>query len=265
MSFKKMLKLLIFFSVFLLFCSYTYIFSQLPDDIHDLKRVNFYDNSNQVYLSTTNDHPSTWVSIDDISPNVIKSLISIEDKKFYTHTGFDFARIVKTIIVNTLSSEIKGGASTITQQYVKNIFLSNAQTYSRKLKEVYIGLLIENKYTKDEILEGFLNNVYFGHGVYGIEDASIYFFSKPSNHLTIEESASLISILNAPEIYSPVKNFQNNITRTDLIMYELFQDGKITSTDYIKSKPIVLNINENHRSNINFFQSEVMNILNQFS
>ncbi|XMB67584.1 transglycosylase domain-containing protein [Mycoplasmatota bacterium zrk1] len=265
MTLRRILKILFFSSIVLLFSSYTYIFNKLPDDIYYLKRTTFYDYKNEPYLSTINNHPSTWVNLDEVSPNVINALVSIEDKKFYTHSGFDFLRIVKTLVVNTLSREIKGGASTITQQYVKNIFLTNSQTYSRKLKEVYLALLIENKYSKNDILEGFLNSVYFGHGIYGIEDASHYFYNKPAIDLTIEESASLIAILNAPEIYSPIKQLQNNIKRVNLIMSEMYKDGNVSKDDFMNRKPILLNINKNYKSNIYYFQNEVINKLNDIS
>ncbi|XMB86701.1 transglycosylase domain-containing protein [Mycoplasmatota bacterium WC44] len=264
MNLSSILKISIVLSIIALFSSYTYIFHQLPDEIYNLKRTSYYDNTETVYLSTINDNFVEWVTLEEISPFVVDSLLSIEDKNFYSHSGFDSLRIIKAFYTNIVSNNIEEGASTLTQQYVKNMFLTNSQTYRRKIKEFYLAVLIENKYTKNQILEAFLNSVYFGHGIYGIENAANFFYNKSANSLTLIESASLISILNGPEIYSPLKELDNNISRTNLILKQMYKDKKIdveTYLDNINVRPM-LDVNKDTKSNIFYFQTEITKLLN---
>ena len=119
-----------------------------------------------------------WIDLDDISKHLIDATISTEDKNFYNHFGFDFFRIIKACYINLKSGETLQGASTITQQYAKNLFLDFDKTWKRKWDELWYTLRIEAHYNKDEILEGYLNTINYGHGKYGIENASKYYFNK---------------------------------------------------------------------------------------
>lgn len=231
----KILKISIITSIFLLTIfsiAITIITTRMNYLMPDIISVELYDNNNTKYLSYSNGKKQSYVKLDNISPYLINAFISIEDKRFYNHQGIDLVRIGGAIIKNIQSSGISEGASTITQQYVRNLYLSSEKTWKRKINEMLIALNIEKNYSKDEILEGYLNSIYFDHGIYGVEDASIYYFNKHANELTLTEAASIASIPKGPTIYSPIKNPDNNKERRDLILSELLNDGIISLDEY---------------------------------
>ncbi|AMX00858.1 transglycosylase domain-containing protein [Rummeliibacillus stabekisii] len=159
-----------------------------------------------------------WVGLDDISPFVTKALIATEDQNFYKHNGFDYTRIAGAIVQDVKAMKKVQGASTITQQYARNLYLSHDKTWLRKMNEALYTYRLETFYDKDQILEGYLNTVYFGHGMYGIEAASRYYFAKPAKELTLPEAASLVAIPKGPSIYSPLASEENNHNRQQLIL-----------------------------------------------
>ena len=145
-------------------------------DIRNANAFSVFDNKGKlVFQGNGND---SWVSLDNCNRNIINATISVEDKNFYKHFGFDFARIAKAMAVNMGAGTIKQGASSITQQYAKNLFLDFEQSWKRKWKEMWLTYELEAHYTKDEILEGYLNTINYGHGMYGISNASKYYFNK---------------------------------------------------------------------------------------
>ncbi len=162
-----------------------------------------------------------WVELDEISPSVMDAVIAIEDKKFYHHFGLDLKRIAGALIADMKAMAKVQGASTITQQYARNVFLTHDKTWSRKLKEAWYATRLEFFYTKDEILEGYLNTVYFGHGAYGIEAASRFYFNKSADELTTSEAALLAGIPKGPSIYSPLVSREKAEDRRRLILSEM--------------------------------------------
>lgn len=182
-----------------------------------------YDiNDNQ--FSNTNDE---WISLDNISDDLINATISIEDKKFYKHQGFDFLRIIKSLYVNFKNKERLEGASTITQQYAKNLFLDFDKTWKRKIDEAFLTVRLEARYTKDEILEGYLNTINYG-GVFGIENAAKYYFNKSAKDLDLAESAMLAGIPKWPSRYSPFVDKQAAKERQLLILESMVKNKYIT-------------------------------------
>ncbi len=200
-----------------------------------ISTIELYDNTNKKFLSYSNNRKQSYVTLDNISQYVIDAFIAIEDKRFYDHQGIDFIRIGGAIISDIKNQEFVEGASTITQQYVKNLYLTSDKTLERKLNEVLIAMNIERQYSKDEILTGYLNSIYFDSGAYGIEDASIFYFGKSAKDLSLVEACSLASIPKSPIYYSPIKNPENNKTRRNLILKELLNDEKIDEETYLKS------------------------------
>lgn len=167
----------------------------------------------------------TFVSIDEISPHIQKAVVSTEDKRFYQHKGMDPIGIARAAVGFVLNrGNIVGGGSTITQQLAKNAYLSLDQTLIRKAKELFLSFEIEKQYEKDEILEMYLNNSYFGNGVWGVEDASHKYFGKSAADLTMAEGAVLAGILKAPSYYNPIDNYQESIDRRDLILQLMVQN-----------------------------------------
>ncbi len=190
-----------------------------------------YD-KNDVVISERSTVNFAAVPIETI-PEVFKEAItSVEDKRFYEHSGIDIRGIARSLWRNTKAGEIVEGGSTITQQLSKNLFLTTEQTYTRKFKEAITALRIESKYSKDEILELYLNQIYFGEGVWGIQNAAQMYFGKDIDAVTLEEAALLAALPKAPTIYSPYKNYEIAKDRRDLILGLLFENGTIDEEKY---------------------------------
>ena len=175
------------------------------------------------------------IPISEVSDNIKKAFIAIEDKNFYKHYGINIKRNIGSLIVNITQGRAVQGASTITQQLAKNAFLTNEKKLSRKVKEVLIAFKIESLYTKDEILEKYLNEIYFGGGAYGIKTAARQFFRKLPSELNVAEAAMLAGVPNRPEKYNPRRKLENALKRAHSIMYEMYEDGAITKEEYEKA------------------------------
>ncbi len=170
-----------------------------------------------------------YIEYEDIPSYATEAMISIEDKKFETHNGIDLKAIVramKSYIDN--KGDIKQGASTITQQLSRNIFLTHEVSFERKIKEIFIALELEEKYTKSQIMEFYLNNIYFGNGYYGIQAASKGYFNREVATLSLGEIAFLCAIPNNPTLYDPIDNYENTIKRKNRILEQMYEDGKLT-------------------------------------
>lgn len=204
-------------------------------NITNFKSIHFYSDDNQKFYELKHEKNSNYVPLNEISNNMIHAIISVEDQQFYEHNGFNYKRIIKSIIDNLLSMSKKYGASTITQQYARNLYLNHEKSYTRKLKEAYYTILLENNLSKDEILEGYLNTIYFGHGIYGIGDASLFYFNKKPSDLTIAEACSLAAIPKGPAIYSPITNLEKNKSRQELILKIMLEENKITKEEYLQA------------------------------
>src|SRR5574344_1488185 len=208
---KKNIKKLIILNVwglsFLIICIiglYIWAYFSPSLDIKTTGQYYLYDDEDKIIYQGSG--TSKWVSLSDISDNMKKAIISIEDKNFYKHMGFDYLRIFKAFLSNIKNKEITAGASTISQQYVKNLFLDFDQTWERKIEEALLTLKLEVHYSKKQILEGYLNTINYGQGNYGIENASEYYFNKKAKDLSLEEAIILAGIPKSPENYNPVSN-----------------------------------------------------------
>jgi 1A family penicillin-binding protein len=171
------------------------------------------------------------IPIERISPILQKSVIAVEDSRFYKHHGVDFIGILRAIAVDIKSGGFVQGASTLTQQLARNLFLNKQKHLSRKLSEMMLAVQIERKYTKTEILEMYLNQVYWGHNSYGIESASQLYFGKSASELTLAESAMLVGLLKGPELYSPFKNFSGAKFRQQTALKRMVENRIITQED----------------------------------
>ncbi len=172
------------------------------------------------------------VSIDTVPENIKNGFIAIEDKLFYKHHGFNFKRLIKVIIIDFIRREKAQGASTITMQLARNLLLFQEKSFIRKIAEIYLSIKLERFLTKDEIFEIYLNYIYFGYGNYGIGAASKYYFNKSLNELTLLESASLISMVKSPGLYSIYDNYENCLKRSRLILREMLKEGFIDSSQF---------------------------------
>lgn len=233
---KKCLKIfIILIGLFILGNIGVYTYAKLSPKI-EIKNANsfmLFDSDNEVFFQGSGSRE--WISLDDISPYLIEATINTEDKNFYKHIGFDYLRILKAMVVNITSGTTSQGASTITQQYAKNLFLDFDKTWKRKWDEMWYTIEIESHYSKDEILEGYLNTINYGHGKYGIETASKYYFGKSAKDLTLAEAAMLTGIPKSPSNYSPFVNLKKATQRQQMILKSMYDDGVISEAEYNKA------------------------------
>lgn len=194
--------------------------------------ITFLDSDSKEIFTTHFESEGTYVELEKIEPFLIKSYITIEDKNFYKHNGLDASRILKSLISNTVHKKVVEGGSTITQQVARILYLNNEKTYKRKMKEAFLAARIEMHHTKNEILEYYLNSLYFGHGIYGVEDASIFYFGKHAYQLTIGECALLVGISNAPSYYSPLINYKQSKEKQKNVLYKLYKNKIISAQEY---------------------------------
>ena len=240
--------------------------SKITNPINTIN-FNLYDNDNNL-IEIDN---TSYVKLDEINPLTLQAFISIEDKNFYKHNGINLKRMIKATINNLVSHSFKEGASTISQQLIKNTHLSSEKTLKRKIKEIIITQKMEKQLTKDEILEYYLNLIYFGNNSYGIKEASNNYFNKEPKDLTLAESAMLAGIIKAPSKYSPYKNYNLCLDRRNLVLKEMLKDNRISKEDYDEaiSLSIELNISKEevkNNKNTNLYEKlaleEAKNLLN---
>ena len=221
------------FLIFFLFIFLLYMGSKLagPPEIEVPQTTVYYASDGTVIGESSTVGQRYWVKLDEISPYLIDATIAIEDRRFYEHHGFDWIRIAGAILADLKALDKVQGASTISQQYARNLFLTHEKTWLRKLKEAYYTIRLEANLPKEEILEGYLNTIYYGHGVYGIEAASRYYFQKSAAELALEEAAMLAGIPKGPRYFSPFHNFDNAKKRQELILSVMAKEGLISAKE----------------------------------
>ena len=154
-------------------------------DLNKNRYLKLYDDNQEIYYQSINDYTGHYVTLNNVSNYFKESIVAIEDQRFYDHRGFDPIGIMRALKVNFTNQKKSQGASTITQQYARLLYLTNEKSWSRKIKEAFLTMQLETRLSKDEILEGYINNVYFGHGIYGIENAAQYFYGKSAKELDL--------------------------------------------------------------------------------
>ncbi len=209
---------------------YTYAFFSPKIELKSTNQYYIYDNNKELVYEGSK--TSEWVSLNNISEYSKDAVISIEDKNFYKHKGFDYLRIVKALISNLKNKNIVQGASTISQQYIKNMYLSFDKTWKRKIEEAFLTLELEMHYDKDEILEGYVNTINYGQGNFGIENASQYYFNKKAKDLSLEEAIMLAGIPKNPNNYNPVSNIDKCIKRANVVAKTMLDNNYITEKQY---------------------------------
>lgn len=206
----------------------------------------FYDiNGNAIY-TTLSEERRIPVTINDIPKHVQQAFIAIEDNRFYEHGGIDYRGTARALVSTLSGSEVQGG-STITQQLAKNAFLTQERSIIRKIKEAFIAKELEHKYTKDEILTMYLNQIYFGQGAYGIESASMYYFGKHVKQLDVAEAATLAAIPKSPNYFNPFENPQESKKRQELVIDQMIKYGLISAEDGAAAKAEKLSFNTYHK------------------
>lgn len=194
----------------------------------------YYASDGSVIGESNSGEKRYWITLDEVPSHVTDAIIAIEDRTFYSHNGFDFKRIAGAVAANVKAMSKVQGASTITQQYARNLFLTLDKTWSRKLMEAFYTIRLEVNYSKDEILEGYINTISFGHGAHGIEAASQFYYGKSAKLLTLAEASMLAGIPKGPGIYSPLISVEKAKSRQGLVLGAMEKTG-IVSQDEAKS------------------------------
>jgi len=200
---------------------------------------------------------------DDFPPVLREALISIEDKDFYSHWGINVWRIVGAAYRDIRSGDKAQGASTLTMQLAKNLFLSPDRSFHRKMQEAVLAIQIERHFTKAQIFTLYANQIYLGHGVYGFEAASEYYFSKPAKQLTLEEAALLAALPRSPTYYSPINHPDHALKRRNLVINSMLEDGKITNkqASAARAKPLGLNLAHDPNTLAPYYVEEIRRYL----
>ena len=205
--------------------------------------ISFYDSQNN--LITISDKTALNEKLTVLNTNLQNAFIAIEDKNFFKHKGVDYKRIIKASLVNIKNRAFKQGASTISQQLIKNTHLSNEKTLSRKITEIKLTKKLEKQYAKQEILTMYLNTIYFGENCFGVTSASKRYFDKTPDELTLSECASLAGTISAPSKLNPCVNLQANLKKRNLVLDRMLSLGLITESQYQTAIAEKLSINQN--------------------
>ena len=249
--------------VVLLIGLYTYAYLSPKLDLKTSGSLYLYDNKNDLIYQGS--RSNEWANLEDISDNLKKAVIAVEDKNFYNHHGFDYLRIAKAMLTNIKKKSIVQGASTISQQYIKNLYLDFDKTWKRKAEEALLTLELEVHYDKDDILEGYLNTINYGQGNMGIVNAASYYFNKKPNELTLEEAIMLAGIPKNPAGYNPVSNYEASVKRSWVVAKSMLNNGYIDEDTYnnlYKEKLEIFGQTKNNNLQmIMYYQEAVLNEL----
>ena len=248
--FKKILLILIILPIIGILGFVGYLYNSTRFDVEKLVYYNpplttqFFDRNGNLVANIFSKENRLYAKFDEIPGKLIEALVATEDTSFFEHSGFNIEAIFRALIKDIKAGKKVEGASTITQQLVKMMYLSREKKIQRKLKELFIATKVENTLPKNKILEIYLNQVYLGHGYYGIKTAADGYFHKKLKELTLKEMAMLIALPKAPSYYDPTKHYNQNIARANIILRRLFSLGWISKDEYQKSvfeKPKVYN------------------------
>ena len=234
----KYLVTIFFTGVFIVTAGMIYLYSQVRFDAYKIIDYNpklstqIYDRNGELVANIFEKHHRLYATYDEIPARVIEALVAIEDTSYFEHNGVNFEAIFRAIIKDIKAMKLVEGASTITQQLVKNTVLTREKKIIRKLKEVLLAFKIENELTKEEILERYFNHVYFGHGYYGIKTAALGYFHKNLDALTLKEISILVGLPKAPSSYDPTRNFDLSLSRANRVLYRMHALGWIGEQEY---------------------------------
>ena len=242
---------------------YTYAYLSPKLDLKTSGSLYLYDNKGELLYQGS--RSNEWANLEDINENLINAVIAVEDKNFYNHHGFDYLRIAKAMATNIKKKSIVQGASTISQQYIKNLYLDFDKTWKRKIEEAFLTLELEVHYGKNDILEGYLNTINYGQGNMGIVNAASYYFNKKPGELSLEEAIILAGIPKNPGNYNPVSNYDAAIKRAWIVAKAMLNNNYIDEETYnslFQNKmEIYGQVKNNNLQMIMYYQEAVLNEL----
>ena len=208
--------------------------------LHPKNNTEIYD-ENGTLLANLSSIYTEYTPYSEIPQVMIDAIISIEDSRFFSHQGLDYEAITRSIVSNLKTKSFSQGASTITQQLIKNIYLSNEKTLKRKINEAILSLKLEKILNKEDILASYLSNILFGGKIYGISMASKYYFNKEINEITLKEASLLAGIVQMPNYYNPFVNYDEAVKRRDLVLLKMLEEGYINEIEYQETIETPLN------------------------
>lgn len=218
-----------------------------------------YDANGQQISTLKGEKDVYYLEFDEIPAYATAAMVSIEDKKFYRHNGIDIKAILRAAKAMIENGEVTQGGSTITQQLARNVFLNQDVKWERKVEEMFIAVELEKIYSKDKILEFYMNNIYFGNGYYGIQAASIGYFNTDVKNLSLSQIAFLCAIPNNPTLYDPVEHSENTIKRRDRILSNMLEDGKISQQTYDEAVAETITLNRAQKTKNDYVETYVYN------
>ncbi|NLY83852.1 MAG: penicillin-binding protein 1A, partial [Acholeplasmataceae bacterium] len=226
----------------------------ISKDIVQPAASQFYDNKGELISTTDSEEDRIPIPLAKVPKDLQNAFIAVEDVRFYEHSGIDFRGIARALLSNVMGSDLQGGSS-ITQQLAKNAFLTQERTWTRKIQEAFISIQLEHKYTKPEILEMYLNEIYFGLGAYGVESAALTYFGKHAKDLTLAESAMLAGLPKSPNYYSPLTNPKAGLERQRVVLNQMQKYGFITEAqaNRAKEEKLVYATSTNKKNSLKYF------------
>jgi len=228
---KKLLRLMLSILILITIAigtGFTYLRRMPAPDVAINTMVVFYDRHGKPFLEEVIPNRRKFAQLHEISPYVIDGFVATEDRNFWNHNGFYYPSIVRSVIANLRAGSSVQGGSTITQQYARNLMVDFERSVERKLREAAYTIRLEDSYNKEEILEGYLNTINFGHGIYGIQDASLFYFGINASELNLAQASILVGIPKGPSIYSPIGNYDNARDRQKVVLEAMVETEKIT-------------------------------------
>ena len=231
---RRLLRLLISIIALILVLigtGFNYLRRMPAPDVTLNTHVIFYDVNGDPFLEEVIPNRRKFVLLEDISQYVIDGFIATEDRNFWEHNGFYYPSIIRSVFANIRAGESVQGGSTITQQYARNLMVDFERSVERKLREAAYTIRLEESYEKEEILEGYLNTINFGHGIYGIQDAAHFYFGVNASELTLSQASILVGIPKGPSVYSPIDNYENALERQLIVLESMVVTGKITLSE----------------------------------
>jgi len=231
----------IFTVVLLLMFGFLYLYSNIRFDAYkiiDYKprlTTQIFDRNGELLANIFDKENRLYVKYNNIPPRLIEALVAIEDTSFFEHGGINFEAIFRALIKDIKAMKLVEGASTLTQQLIKNTVLSRKKTVSRKLNEAILAYKIESELSKEEILERYFNQVYFGHGYYGVKTAALGYFNKNLDALSLKEMAILVGLPRAPSAYDPTRHLDLSLSRANRVIYRMYSLGWINKDQYKKA------------------------------
>ncbi|MBF0542204.1 MAG: PBP1A family penicillin-binding protein [Nitrospirae bacterium] len=268
--FKKIVFYMILLIIFFISSFSLYLVMSIPS-VDELVSANssagtkIFDRNNRL-IAELKKEPIDFIPVEKLPKDLINAVVAVEDSRFFQHNGVDLVSIVRALLSDVFHLSIKEGGSTITQQLSRTIYLSTKKTFLRKVSEILLSIKIETKLSKEKILELYLNNVYFGHGRYGIENASRLYFDKPASELTLPEAAMLAGIIKSPSNYSPLINFIAATNRQAVVLALMEKNGFLRRTDREAAELAPLSISPETKSDPSSYFMQVIRayLLNKY-